>query len=304
MENLTLLERELRVISESTFVQRLGLEVVDVGTDGAELRMPYNSNNSNRAGTTHGGVTAGLALVASNIATAQSQRGETIVSMRPSHLSISYLSAPREEELRSFARVVHRGRDVAHVSVEVRTVDRRPIATALVAERLFEYGSGAARKADGFETVDTQRPVSLGFGCFDRHSGSRVGQSPFLKTSEIVIYTDTEPWACACLPVGPNEGFPGALHEGAIAGLADSCGAFSSYTGASGSRSSVSFESPSSTTAMSISFAARRPGRLCAASRLVSRTGNHFSNQVEVFESDNGRMVAFGTVTYRIPEPR
>jgi acyl-coenzyme A thioesterase PaaI-like protein len=55
---------------------------------------------------------------------------------------------------------------------------------------------------------------------------------------------------------------------------------------------------------MSISFAARRPGRLCAAGRLVSRTGNHFSNQVEVFESNDGRIVAFGTVTYRIPEPR
>ena len=81
MPNSTLLERELRAISESTFVQRLGLEVVDVGDAGAELRMPYNRNNSNRAGTTHGGVTAGLALVASSIATAQSQRGETVVSM-------------------------------------------------------------------------------------------------------------------------------------------------------------------------------------------------------------------------------
>jgi uncharacterized protein (TIGR00369 family) len=301
MENSTLLERELRAISESTFVQRLGLEVVDVGDAGAELRMPYNRNNSNRAGTTHGGVIAGLALVASNIATAQSQRGETVVSMRPSHLAISYLAAPREEELRSIARVVHRGRDVAHVSVEVRTVDGRPIATAWVAERLFEQEAGTA---DGFEPVDTQRPVSLGFGCFDRDSGSRVGESRFLKTSEIVIYDDTEQWACACLPVAPNEGFPGALHEGAIAGLADSCGAFSSYTGACAAGSAASFESPSSTIAMSISFAARRPGRLCAASRLISRTGNHFSNPVEVFEADNGRIVAFGTVTYRIPERR
>jgi uncharacterized protein (TIGR00369 family) len=290
--NSNLLDRELRAVSDSAFLRRLGCEVASVGDGAVEVRLPFNANNCNRAGRLHGGVTARMALVASNIAGADSQRGDAQVSMRPSHLSISYLSAPEETELIGRAHVVHRGRDVAHVAAEIQTMDGTPVATARVAERVFQPDDEAA---EGMEDSDSASPVSKAFREMGDHTVTRVGGSAFLRASEIAIYTEPGDWTGACLPVGPNEGLPGALHEGAVAALADSCGAYSSYSGAG-----ISLESTSATVAMSLSFAVRRPGPVCAAGRLVARTGTHFSNQVEVFEAEGGRITAFGSVTYRI----
>lgn len=296
MGNSNLLDRELRAVADSPFLQRLGCSVASVDDGVAEVRLRFKQDNCNRAGRLHGGVTATMALVASNIAGADSQRGGARVSMRPSYLSISYLSAPSEIELVGRAKVVHRGRDVAHVAAEIETVDGRPVATARVAERLFEP---AGEFEPGFEVGDSALPVSKAFYEMDGQTGTRAGGSRFLRASEIAIYTEPGEWSAACLPVGPNQGIAGALHEGAVAALADSCGAYSSYNG-----SGISFESLSATVAMSLSFAVRRPGPVCAAGRLVARTGTHFSNQVEVFEPEGGRITALGSVTYQILEPR
>jgi uncharacterized protein (TIGR00369 family) len=294
MGNSNLLDRELRAVAESAFVRRLGCSVASVGDGAAEIRLPFNQENCNRAGRLHGGATATLALVASNLAGAGSQRGGDEVSMRPSYFSISYLSAPAEIELVAKAQVVHRGRDVAHVAAEIQSVDGAPVATARVAERLFEAD---AEPAGGFEASEVASPVSRAFREMEGRTRTRIGGSKFLRASEIAIYTEPGEWTGACLPVGPNEGLAGALHEGAVAALADSCGAYSSYSG-----SGISFGSGSATVAMSLSFAVRRPGPVCAAGRLVARTGTHFSNQVEVFEPEGGLITAFGNVTYRILE--
>ena len=294
MGNSNLLERELRAASNSAFLRRLGCRVASVEAGIAEVRLPFEPNNCNRAGRLHGGVTATVALLASNVAGADSQEGDTPVSIRPSHLSISYLAAPEDTELVGRARVVHRGRDVAHVAAEIETEDGNPVASAWVAERLFEPDDEAAA---GFEQSESAAPVAEAFSALGENAATRVGGSAFLRASEIVIYPEFGDWTSACLPVGPNEGLPGALHEGAVAALADSCGAYSSYSGAG-----IPFESSSATVAMSLSFALRRPGPVCAGGRLIARSGTHFSNQVEVFEPDGGGLTAFGTVTYRIVE--
>ena len=279
----TALARSLAALREQSFASRLGLAPAAACAGRAGVALPYDDAITNRGGTVHGGALAAAALAASKLAAMSSERDAEDRFAHPADLSMSFLSAVRGESVVADASVLHRGRDVAHVAIELRTDAGRPVARALATECF----GGAATPVAGF-----RGPAAADAG---PDTPYRPGGSQFLRAAGIRVFESADEWGRAWLPVDPNAAEPGVIADGALATLADSCGAYASYAGGG-----VPFESPSATLSLSLVFAARPAGPVVGAGRLVSRAGDTFMNHVEIFAAQSRSIVALGSVTYRI----
>lgn len=115
-------------VPNSPLVGRLGIELVAVGDDAAELRLPFDPANATMGDVIHGGAiatlvdTAGMAAAWADGEVPETLGGSTVT------LNVDYLAAARGTDLTAEAEVTRRGRRLCFVEVRVSEPDGRPIA--------------------------------------------------------------------------------------------------------------------------------------------------------------------------------
>ena len=125
MEERSLKEKSLEVNRHNPFVQYIGVEIVDVGTDYALLRLTIGPESLNPHGLVHGGA---LFTLADNAAgCAASTDGRAYVTQSG---DIHFLRAQSSGAVLAEARVRHRGRSTVLIDVSLTGEDDKLMATA------------------------------------------------------------------------------------------------------------------------------------------------------------------------------
>ena len=106
-------------VPASPFAQELGIELVDLRLDHAELRLPWSPRLATMGEVVHGGAiatlldTAGMAAAWSDDAVPERLAGATV------SMSVSFAAAARATDLTARATVVRRGRSLCFCEVTV-----------------------------------------------------------------------------------------------------------------------------------------------------------------------------------------
>lgn len=115
-------------IPASPLVKLLGIEIADLGTDQASLRLPFRDEVTTIGQVVHGGAIAALADTAVMAAcwcgaeVPETIRGATV------DLTMHYLAPAVATDLTADARVLRRGRKISHAEVGVRDASGTPVA--------------------------------------------------------------------------------------------------------------------------------------------------------------------------------
>jgi uncharacterized protein (TIGR00369 family) len=120
----------------SPLVNHLGIRLVELGEDRAELSLPFDERLATMGDVVHGGAiaalidTAGMAATWSTDDQPESMRGSTIT------MNVDYVDAARGKDLLAAAVVVRRGRSLCFSDVTVTEPDGRVVAKGSVVQRL------------------------------------------------------------------------------------------------------------------------------------------------------------------------
>lgn len=275
------------------YVQALGVRV-EGGPDGAvRLVLPFAEGNSNPGGALHGGVAASLVLIGGALVADEGAAPEA-AERTTVDAQIVYLAAAVREGVVADARALRRGKELIFVEVDVRSDAGKPIARGLLArrvapasppDRVREDRPGLPPPSDapppGFTKLFTtaQFMARLGLQVVRVGGGEAVVRLP---------------------PLAGNLDHEGAVHEGALAALADTTGAMASW-----SLVPLDPRNKASTPAVHVAvFRAVRDETVCAVARTVARRDETFTNHVTLMGETSGAVVATAAVTYRIVVPR
>ena len=122
-------------IPVSPFVKELGIELVNLGADEAELRLPWSPRLATMGDVVHGGAiaalldTAGMAAAWSDDTVPEKLAGATV------SLSINYAAAALASDLTAHASVVRRGRSLCFCEVRVTDAERKVVAHGTMVHR-------------------------------------------------------------------------------------------------------------------------------------------------------------------------
>lgn len=121
------------------FPSFVGLELEEVRTDYARMRLPFRPELNQPAGVIHGGAIA--TLIDTVVVPAVGSGYDDFMVMLTIDLQIRYLSAAANTDLVAEGWVTRRGRSMLFVAAEVRGVD----TGAVVAEGWMTYKVSAPR---------------------------------------------------------------------------------------------------------------------------------------------------------------
>ncbi len=122
-------------IPNSPLVGHLGIEVVSLEPDVAQLRLPFRPELATLGDVVHGGAIASLLDTASMAAAwcddevPESMAGATV------SLHVDYVAAARGVDVLATARAVRRGRSLCFCEVEATAPDGAVVAKALAVHR-------------------------------------------------------------------------------------------------------------------------------------------------------------------------
>lgn len=278
-------------IVASPFGRSLGAIVEAADGDSASVRIPFRDEISNPGRALHGGVMASAIDLAATIAARRDEFATGPVESGCLDLSVDYLSAAIGDDIIARAEVLRRGKELTYCAVDVRNDAGKRIAAGLVTHR-FVAGASLVdeRQYETHATLLTpQSPqcirgaelfVSLGFIA---HLGMKVQHA---KDAQAVL---------TMAAAGDRGDESGAVHEGALAALIDTTAALASW-----SIVGLDMRHKASTVGLHINYV--RPAHEGVVAHATTRRRNNeiFVNQVEVSEESSRRLVALGTVTYRI----
>ena len=123
-------------IYASPFNKHLGLRIVRLEKDRAEILMPFSSALSTLADVVHGGAISTLADTAATVVAwcgvdePSEFRGATVA------LTVEFMAAARGKDLTATARVMRRGRAICFAEVDVTEPDGNLVAKALATYKL------------------------------------------------------------------------------------------------------------------------------------------------------------------------
>lgn len=123
-------------IPASPLVRHLGIQLVALEPDRAELRLPFAPTLPTTGDVVHGGAIASLVDTAGMASTwavdepAENLRGSTIT------LNVEYVAAARGRDLTAVSTCVRRGRSVCFNEVRVTEPDGRLVARGSVVQQL------------------------------------------------------------------------------------------------------------------------------------------------------------------------
>jgi uncharacterized protein (TIGR00369 family) len=106
-------------VPASPFAKELGIEIVDLRLDHAELRLPWSPQLATMGEVVHGGAiatlldTAGMAAAWSDDTVPENLAGATV------SMSVAFAAAARATDLTATAKVVRRGRSLCFCEVTI-----------------------------------------------------------------------------------------------------------------------------------------------------------------------------------------
>jgi uncharacterized protein (TIGR00369 family) len=272
-------------VERSPYTAALGVRLEAISEDAARLRLPYKDENSNPGRALHGGCAATLAAVGAQ-AVARAALGPESGPWHLAGLQVDYLAAAIGEDVAAEARLLRRGKDMCFAEVDVATRDGKSIAHATAMVRARQGAEPAARLASAGDDGAAD-PGAL---------GPAISRTPFMGARGIRVEHMqggrsrlAMPWSEA------NADAEGGVHEGAVLALLDTTGAMASWAETGAGRYKAS------TPALQAQILAPPPKQdLVAYGRVVQRDGAIFWSDAEVAGAADGRVVARGTVIYRI----
>jgi uncharacterized protein (TIGR00369 family) len=123
-------------VASSPFAVHVGLSLLAIETDHAEISLPYSDHVVTIGETVHGGAIASLIDVAATAAAwagagvPQNMRGTTV------GLTVTYVAAANKTDLTARAHVLRRGKSLSYVDVEVSNSEGELVAKGLVTYKL------------------------------------------------------------------------------------------------------------------------------------------------------------------------
>lgn len=272
-------------IEESPYAAALGVQLSELSEERARLALPYADQNSNPGKALHGGVAASLSAIGAQAVT-RAALGPDAGPFHSAALQVNYLSAAIGEPVVAEARLLRRGKALCFVEVDVATAAGKPIAHATSAVRA-RLGAEEPERAVVAPDHGESDPGKM---------GPHLPTIPFIGARGIAAEHMTGGTSRITMPASAaNRDASGGLHEGAVLALLDTTGAMASWA--------ESGHGPykASTPAMQAQIVGAPPGEdLVAYGRCVQRDAEIFFSQVDVATAGERRLVARGTVLYRI----
>jgi uncharacterized protein (TIGR00369 family) len=121
-------------VASSPFARRIGLELVDLAADRAELRLPFDEGNVTVADMVHGGAIATLLDVAVTVAAFCAPEALDATSGATISLTVNYVRAGRGD-LVAVGRAVRRAGGLCFCDAEATDAEGRTVATAIATYR-------------------------------------------------------------------------------------------------------------------------------------------------------------------------
>lgn len=281
------LDRELATLADGEYAARLGLRAVRVAEGNVAVELPFAPSVMNRGGRMHGGALASVLLAAARVAGAASERAASERTVRLLSANVAFLAAPRHGRVVAEARVVRRGRDIAHAAVTAADEGSVVVASATIAIGLVDpsvHEEGLALHAHLASSLDLA-------------AGTRVPGSPYLSTAGVLILPPEGGSARALLPQECNRASdPARVDEGAIAGLADSCAAYAAHM-----RAPSASPRGGVTVSMALAFHASLAEDLIGVGVVRGHAAGCYTATVDVAGAASGASVATGFAVYRLP---
>jgi uncharacterized protein (TIGR00369 family) len=274
-----------RWVEGSPYAAALGVQCQDLSPERVSLLLPFADQNANPGDALHGGCAASLGVIASQAVT----RAALGVEAGPFHsagLQVNYLAAAIGEAVKAEGRLLRRGKNMCFVEVGVATLGGKQIAhaTSMVRGRF-----GAEVPTLGIRAGDDG-------GADPGPMGPHIGKLNFGRARGLVIEHMADSHARITMPCAEaNADADGGMHEGAVLALLDTTGAMAAWaeTGPGPYKAS--------TPALQAQVFTSPPKQdLVAHGRVIQRDADGFWSDVEVSGQDDGRIVARGTVLYRI----
>jgi len=272
-------------VEGSPYAKALGVRCAALSESGVTLELPYADVNSNPGKALHGGCAASLGIIASQAVT-RAALGPDAAPFHTAGLQVNYLAAAIGEDVHATGTLLRRGKNMCFVEVDVATEEGKSIAhvTSMVRGR-FGAAPVELYAAAGDDGAADPGPM-----------GPHVGKMPFTQARGLVVEHMTNAYSRIVMPLKAENGDgDGGVHEGAVLALLDTTGAMASWaeTGPGAFKAS--------TPSMQAQILAPPPAQdLVAYGKVVQRDDDGFWSDVEVAGAADGRVVARGTVLYRI----
>lgn len=272
-------------VEGSAYAKSMGVQCAELSETGVTLQLPYADVNSNPGKALHGGCAASLGIIASQAVT-RAALGPEAAPFHTASLQVNYLAAAIGEDVHATGTLLRRGKNMCFVEVDVATSEGKSIAhvTSMVRGR-FGADPVSLYTAAGDDGAADPGPM-----------GPHVGGMPFTKARGLVVEHMTNSYSRIVMPRKEENGdADGGIHEGAVLALLDTTGAMASWaeTGPGAFKAS--------TPSLQAQILAPPVGQdLVAYGKVIQRDGDGFWSDVEVAGVGDGRVVARGTVMYRI----
>ncbi len=280
-------------MSGDRWAEELGVRVEAADAASCRVRVPFRDGNANPGGALHGGVVASVVDVAAAVVARAGVTDRPGLEHAVVDLSVAYLAAAISEDVVGAARVLRRGKELAFVEVDVRTDAGKPIARGLVTHRSGEPGGAdrqLLREPEGMLEPAAELPAFV----------RAFTTAPFMARLGVRGLRCEDGVALAAVPWDDaHTGVTGALHGGAVAALIDTTGALASW-----SLVPLDPRNKASTPALHVVHHAPAHGEEVWAEAITLRRNDElFANEVTVRGADSGRLIATGSVLYRIVVP-
>jgi uncharacterized protein (TIGR00369 family) len=272
-------------VEGSPYSKFLGVQLEHVDDAGARLRLPYSDVNSNPGKVLHGGCAASIGAIAGQVI-ARAVLGADAGPFHTAQMQVSYLAAAINEEVVAEARLLRRGRELCFVGVEVKTLEEKPIASITTTVR----GRFGAEDANYYVSSADHGEALPGV------MGPHIGKVPFIGHRGIAVEHMTDGTSRLVMPlIDDNCDESGGVHEGAVLALLDTTGAMASWA------ESGPGNFKASTASMQLQILGPAPkADLVSYGRCVQNDNEIYWSDVEVASQADGKVVARGTVLYRI----
>jgi uncharacterized protein (TIGR00369 family) len=275
-------------LEQSPYGAALGVSSAEISEEHVRVVLPFKDENSNGDKALHGGVSASMIDLAGQ-AVARAALGEQTGPWHTVAIQVAYLSAALGETIEAEARLLRRGKELAYAEVVVRTEEGKPIAQGLVSVR--------GRFADAAQ----QTPMARGDdGEADRGPmGPLIHRVPFHGKLGLSAEHMAGGRARIAMPWQEANGdASGGVHEGAVLALLDTTGAMAGWAETGPGRFKAS------TPGIQARVLTPPPaGDLVGYGRVLHRDRELLFSEVEIAQRETGRLVAHGTVNYRIVMP-
>lgn len=275
-------------VEDSGYGRSLGVRVEAVSGEAVRLALDFRHECSNGDTALHGGVAASTVTLAAGAVT-RAALGAASGPWHTAAVQIGYLSAALNEGIAANARLLRRGKELTYVEVDVTSDSGKAVAKSLVTVR-GRFGEDAVPTPTATGDDGEADPGPM---------GPFIGSVPFHAALGLTVEHMADGRSRIVMPDKPANGdAAGGVHEGAVLALLDTTGAMAAWAKTGPGRYKAS------TSGMQASILEPPPtGDLIGFGRVLHHDREVLFCDVEICRAADRRLVAHGTVNYRIVTP-